>query len=407
MSENRRLLSKKCKFSLSIEYICAFLVVVFCNCWYKALKPAPLYYFLIISLLGIPYVLYKYKKINVSYTQILSLICFIYFLVTSVLIHYKTDIGMSSHSTVCFIFYFMSIFFMKYLTKDKVLNITKCLCIVSFLYISLETFIRLFFPQNAAGDSIELSMDSPYWMFKINSFMFVDSNFVALVLLVMVFLSFYMYKHVTKDSFYKLMTIAFLILSILTVSRAAYIAIIISFAIFCGIDFCKKHLIISKRKKRITLKMLLFIFSSVISFFLFFYGMYLFLSDDSFMTKIQIIIDLWEYIQKVSLWNLLIGSGSNLGISIQYFGRFTHALIPSYIVWYGFVGTSLVMFLWFSIIRDTRFKSLIIMVPTLLIGIALTMSIIHVFYVALAIMTYFEKILPERESKERLIVKNN
>ena len=407
MNENKYLLNKKCKFSISVEYICAFLVIVFCNCWYKALKPAPLYYFLIMSLIGIPYVLYKYRKIKISCTQILSLICFIYFLITSVLIHYKTDIGMASHSTVCFVFYFLSIFFMKYLTKDKVLNITKYLCIVSFLYISLETFIRIIFPKNAVGDCIELSMDSPYWAFKFNSFMFVDSNFVALVLLVMVFLSFYMYKYVTKDGFYKLMTIAFLILSILTVSRAAYIAIIISFAIFCGIDFCKKHLIISKRKKRITLKMLLFIFSSVISFFLFFYGMYLFLSDDSFMTKIQIIIDLWEYIQNVSLWNLLIGSGSNLGISIQYFGRFTHALIPSYIVWYGFVGTSLVMFLWFSIIRDTRFKSLIIMVPTLLIGIALTMSIIHVFYVALAIMTYFEKILPERESKERLIVKNN
>lgn len=382
---------------ISIIYICAFLLIVFCNFWLFQAKPiAPLYYFLLMSLVGIPFVLLM-QSLKISYTQIVSLICFFYFIISAIF-HYKTDIPTVIHTSLVFVFYFLTVFYIKFLNKLQVLNITKWLCSLTFLYTAFEAFWRLTHPALSRNGVVSTdSAHDTFYIFKISSIMFQDSNFVALILIVMTFLSFYIYQYVDKKLFYKFMTIAFAILTILTLSRAAIAAMFFVFLAYYSLNFLKKHLNILIIKKLLTLKLFIFIPIAIIAVVMFIYGVYLFLSDESFVTKFQIFFDTWKYIKTVSIWNLLTGIGSNIDLIKSYFGRGTHCLIPTYVVWNGLIGLFLVFYFWYQTIKETKYKTALIIVPIFLTGFALGAVTTHILYVSLAIITYFEKILPEKE----------
>ncbi len=394
---------------ISIPYLCAFLLIVFCNFWlFKVLPIQPLYIFFFLSLLGLPFILMK-KKMSLSKTQIVSLICFFYFLITSLFVHCKSDFGVASHSTLVFLFYFLSIFYLKLLNKDQVLSIVNWLCSFSFIYILFETYWRFSHPiigNRATGSDINVSGEvETFYAFKFNSIMFLDSNFTALVLLSMTFLTFYMYKYVKNNKFYKFMTIGFAILLFLALSRAALAAMIITYVLLFSVYFLKKHLQILFKIKKMSIKLFCFILPAIVSIFIITYCFSWFLSDLSFLTKIKIFQDLWDYMQSVNFIDLLLGKGSNLDMLISYFGRSTHAFIPSYIVWDGLLGIALVFYLWFLIIKDTKYKALMFFIPTFISGIALTNALLQIPYVALAIMTYFEKYLLKMNKRKGFYVK--
>ena len=303
------------------------------------------------------------------------------------------------HTGVTFIFYFLAIYFLKFLNKEQVLNITKWLFSFTFIYTLFESFWRWTHPTMfREGTIVTKEVESSFYALKINSIMFQDSNFVSLITLIMVFLAFYILTNIKKDdNFYKIMFVAFAVLTGLTISRAAIFAMIITVVLYYSFDTLKGGLLYLKKIPILTFKLLIFIPIAITGLFLFFYGLYLFMSDGSFLTKIQIFSNMGEYLYSVPMVNKLFGSGSDIGNMLYYFGRATHALIPTCIVWYGIVECCLIIFFWTQILIDTRYKSLWIFIAVFIVGFSLSIVCIHTLYISLAIITYFENILPQQE----------
>ena len=385
--------------SFSLEYLGAFFLIIFCNFWLYGAKPiAPLYYFFFFSLFIFFVSVIRQKSMQITSTQITSLVCAFYIFIVSIF-HKNTMISVVIHSGITFIFYFLAIYFLKFLKKEQVLNITKCLFLFTFIYTLFESFWRWTHPTMFREGVIPTKeIENSFYMFKTNSFMFQDSNFVSLITLIMTFLAFYILTNIKKDdNFYKFMFLAFAVLTGLTVSRAAIFAMIITILLYYSADTLKGGLHYLKNIPILTFKMFIFIPIAIIGIFIFSYGLYLFMSDGSFLTKIEIFTDLLEYLHSMPLLNKLLGSGSDISNMLYYFGRATHALIPTYIVWYGIVALCLILFSWTQIIIDTRYQSLWVFIAVFIVGFSLSIVCIHTLYVSLAIITYFENILPQQE----------
>ena len=387
---------------ISLEYIAAFSLIVFCNFWLYQAKPVvPLYYFFFASLFIFFISLIRQKSVQITSTQITSLICACYIFIVS-MFHKDTNVNTVLHTGVTFIFYFLAIYFLKFLKKEQVLSIIKWLFYFTFVYTLIEAFWRWTHPTMfREGAIVTKEVESSFYMYKMNSFMFMDSNFVSLITLIMTFLAFYILTNIKKDDkFYKFMFWAFAILTCLTISRAAIFAIIITIILYYSFDTFKGGLRYLKKIPILTFKMFIFIPIAVVGIFLFFYGIFLFMSDASFLTKIEIFSDLVEYLTSVPMVNKLIGCGSDKGNMLYYFGRPTHALIPTYIVWYGIIELFLIILFWTQIAIDTKYKSLLTFIAIFIVGFSLSSANIHILYISLAIITYFEKFLSQQERSQ-------
>ena len=384
---------------ISLEYIGAFLLIVFCNFWLYQAKPVtPLYYFFFVSLFIFIISFIRQKSVQITSTQITSLFCAFYIFIVSIF-HKDTSVNTVLHTGVTFIFYFLTIYFLKFLNKEQVLNITKWLFSFTFIYTLFESFWRWTHPTMFREGVIPTKeIENSFYMFKTNSFMFQDSNFVSLITLIMTFLAFYILTNIKKgDNFYKFMFIAFAVLTGFTISRAAIFAMIVSVIAYYSFDTLKGGLRYIKNITILTFRMVIFIPLAIIGTFIFLYGIYLFMSDGSFLTKIEIFTDLLEYLHSMPLLNKLLGCGSDIGNMLYYFGRATHALIPTYIVWYGIIELCLILFFWIQIAIDTNYKSLLTFIAIFIVGFSLSSSSTHILYVSLAIITYFENIMPQLE----------
>jgi len=379
-----------------LEYIAAFLLIVFCNFWvYKGRPLIPLYYFYLMSLLCIPFLIFIKMKGTLSKGQILSIICSLWIFGTF-LYQNTEDWQYIAHPGTAVSCYVITIFFINYLSKKRVLSVTNIMLVLNTLYISAETFWRISHPASsrAIGAVIDNSADSSsaIYLFKCNSFMYSDSNSVGLALLVLLFLTLYLYLHVQRRKLYLGLIFIYSILIVLTFSRAALIALILSSFIIWSYYFLKKQIVLYKNTKKTTLKFLLYIIFVPVIFSIFgILIIFYLLHDGSFATKIDLFAAMGKYFKIASLKSILFGIGTNLNLSNKYFGRYPHTIILTYLAWYGIVGMCLIYYWWCVIIKETRYKALYIFLPQIFAGISYTMPGLHIFYVALGIVYYFEK----------------
>ena len=407
---NNLIVKTKIKFPIRInlEYLGAFLLIVFCNFWvYKAKPVTPLYYFFFISLFVFFISFIRQKSIQIISPQITSLVCASYIFIVS-FFHKNPVVNTILHCGVTFIFYFLTIYYLNYLKKTQVLNIVKNLYIYTCSYISIETLYRLTHFTTFRTPEEGAHIEGTIYVFKMNSIMFQDSNFVSLITLIMVFLAFYIFRYIDKNSlFFRVMCLTFILLTILTFSRAAIAAIVITFTIYYSFCAIKKGLAALLNNHILTLRFFIFIPTFIILLLSVIVGLFWLLSDGSFLTKVKIFADLITYTQKVSFSNLLIGIGADLQGILQYFHYATHALIPTYLVWYGLISLFLIAYFWLQNIKYTKLKGLLIIIPIFIAGISLGIAIIHIFYISLAIITYFEYILPKQKRRLNAVSINN
>lgn len=386
---------------ISLEYVGAFLLIVFCNFWvYKGRPLIPLYYFYLTTLFCIPFLLVIKKTVTLSAGQILSIICSLWIFGTF-LYQNTEDWQYIVHPGTAVSCYVITILFINYLSKKRVLSITNVMLVLNTLYISAETYWRISHPASsrAIGAVIEnnVSQSSAFYLLKCNSFIFSDSNSIGLALLVLLFLTLYLYLHVQKRKLYLCLLFIYSVLIVLTFSRAALIALLLSSFIIWSYYFLKKQLIFFKNTKKTTLKFLLYaIFVPIIFVFVSVYIIIYLLHDTSFATKIDLFSVIGKYFNKVSLNSILFGIGTNLELADRLFGRYPHTIILTYLAWYGIIGMCMIYFWWLVIIKETKFKAIYLFLPQIFAGISYTMPGLHIFYVALGLVYYFEKHAKEK-----------
>lgn len=387
---------------ISLEYIGAFLLIVFCNFWlYKARPFIPLYYFYLSSLSFIPLLAILKMVGKLSKGQVLSIICSLWVFGTF-LYQNHDDWQYIVHPGSAISCYAIVIFFINYLRKNQVLQITNIMLVLNTIYITAETYWRVSHPvtSRSIGAVVNSNLDpsSAFYLYKINSFIISDSNSIGLMLLVLLSLTVYLYLYINKDNLYKYLIFIFSILIVLSFSRAAIIALIFASFIIWSYYFLKKQYNLFKHTKKLTLKLLLYIIAVPFPFIFIGTAIVIYLlNDPSFATKIDLFSVIGNYFHTAPLNNILFGIGCNLELSNKYFNRYPHTIILTYLAWYGIVGMCLIYYWWWIITKETRYKAIYVFLPQIFAGISYTMPGLHLFYIALGLIYYFEK-----QSKENI-----
>ncbi|QLR72576.1 hypothetical protein HV337_08460 [Citrobacter freundii] len=324
-------------------------------------------------------------------TIILSFFCLLYLIVNKIKINTHNTALISFYGFFSFLFIFMwgvsgqmsppeqlkqiLEFIFPFLIVFNVWTLTKNINthdietgLLFFIYSSLllictDTIIRLCWPSYAfKGDEteylIELSRDT-FYIYKYGSIMYLDSNYVALHILLIIGLLLNI-----SCKYKSVLLLSSIILLILTFSRSAYIGFISIVTLYYFIRVHK------------TTKMALVYIVIVMMIFL---GIWInhstmndFITDESFSSKIIIFSSL-EKIASIDLINLLFGSGFDIGGYIFSYkdGGYAHAFIPLVLGELGVVGLIAMCSVLLLIMIKLRSASLYILAPYMICGFSL------------------------------------
>lgn len=261
---------------------------------------------------------YFFKNYIINYSYLIVSLCFVGFLgLVSLLM--KTDVGMVLNATLSILIFPV---FYYYLKNDRNVEAIPYFLILCFIYFIIEMVYRVSFPVYAIQPGVEEEWFYPY---KLNSFVFQDSNFVALHLFCLLYISI-----ILKLNKYILV---FLILIFLSFSRSAMLG---------GVLACLYYLSVNTRYVTI-IKPIFYL--STISAFIYLILHIDMITDGSFLSKIYIIDEALTYMSNnFSLFQYLFGNG--LAQTYDALGIGAHNIAVVLVFETGIVGT-IIYFLYF------------------------------------------------------------
>lgn len=240
-----------------------------------------------------------------------------------------------------------------------------------YAVIFIFDFIWRFF--NPATDMNIEKLDAigyGFQIYKMNSIMYGDSNFVGVQGIV--FLSFYLWLWFEKVVIPKWPILIILVISILlSLSRAAAIALVLSFI-----------LLIALRNLKIMIYLFPVVFIAVvyavIQLFEFSY------SDPSFHHRFEIFGLLTNFLEEADLISVIFGVG--IGNAKEFIGIGAHSLIPMLMIELGVLGTiTFFVFLFWCFTK--KVSTILMIIPFLTCSLA-TASTAVPFFTTLMSLTY-------------------
>lgn len=291
-------------------------------------------------------------------------------------IHAFRDIQISSFINMVFS---LAVFILLLMTGNKInllklYNLGERIVLFVIPLLIFESYYRISNPVFYADFEAMGKESLVFYFYKMNSIMFPDSNFVAMVILSCITFIFYMQTKTKKKYF--LVKSILTILCILTFSRAA-----IASAIIFWIGFILRKQLFKYRKIFIPLGLI-----SVIII----YPILLEISmhDESFASKFEIIQSSISFLKIATLQEILFGVG--LGNTVKYLGIGAHNIFVFYLIETGVIGLLFKISILFYIAYITKQKASIMIIPFLINGMSLTSPAIAYFYAMLAFIVLIE-----------------
>ncbi|HAT7659164.1 O-antigen ligase family protein [Enterobacter hormaechei subsp. xiangfangensis] len=213
------------------------------------------------------------------------------------------------------------------------------------------------------------SLGIGFQIYKVNSLMYLDSNFVGLEAVFILSVIVYLMKELRLSGYYflkYLTVISCLILGVLlTFSRAAIIAMIIMFVV---------NLLLSNRR----LVLLSFFLVPAFLFIVIEVVLSKFENDISFASKFHIISYTLDYISTASLTNIFFGVG--IGNSIDAIGMGAHNLIVTFFIESGFFGLTLFLILLSVNCYYLKSDAFIVVMPFMIAAMSLGTTALPYFF---------------------------
>lgn len=352
------------------------LLVSFSGFYITKLAISPIYISVLLALFIYSTKIMYLKKLN-FYPDVVfraSVCCLSYFLASQLFL--KPDI-----STLVNCLFSLFIFVVTYqiackISMSHILFASEKLVIFSLPLLIFEAAYRLSNPIKFVDFSVIGRSELEFYYYKINSIMYVDSNFVGLFIISLFTFLVYL-KEITKKK-YPFVFLILTILTILTLSRASIITLIL-FSIIYRIG----NVIYSSKKTFIILAIII-----ALGLLIPLHSGYM-LDDDSLKTKFELIVQAYQFILNSSAKELLFGVG--FGNAINTMGIGAHNFFVIYLVESGLIGLVMILFLWILILIKTKLKAGIVMFPFLLNGLSLSTVAIPYLYVMFAIILALEK----------------
>lgn len=360
------------KNSTKINYLAAYIFIVTSGFFITKLPLSPIYFTMLLSayLLGLRFL--SKNTIHISWMMLIPVVYVIYVLISQVIL--SGDLHTVINVLMSLVYFILSLMLIYCLSKGQLIHISIRMIQLSLPLLIFEAYYRLANPIYILDNGFDYRTeeDQFFYPFKLNSIMYQDSNFVGIFILSLFFFACYLTnKFKKKLGVEKLLLVSLLLL---TISRAA----IISFIIFLCINYIWS-------KKSVFLKITFLIVSIIISAA----GLIKISTDESFQTKFQLLNLFLDFFKESNIATLLFGVG--FGNTKYLFGMGAHNFIITHVVESGLIGFSILLSLWLSIIIKSKKKSLIIMLPFLLVGMSLAGHAIPYLYAIFAIIITLER----------------
>jgi len=352
--------------------IASFLLIPFSGLFITKLPLSPVYITFILSFYISILFLFISKKLNINSLAIFVIFYLFYVTLTQFLLggDLNTVILIIFSLVTCLLaLYIIPKLHSKYILKNSDIFIN-----FSIFYLALESIWRLTHPVFYFNIDDPTQEKNLFYVYKISSFMYQDSNFVGIFIVSLYFFALYMSKFTSKNYIWQ--RIGLLILAVATISRASIISII-----FFQILFYSYYKI--KNKLLYSITIIFFLVISVVVF-------EIFLSkDDSYESKFMIINLAIDYLEHHGYIHLLFGVG--FGNAKYTIGIGSHNILVTYILESGLIGFLFVSYLWFMFAKKSNYMTIIIVLPFLMNGMSLAGHAIPYLYVIFTIILILER----------------
>lgn len=258
---------------------------------------------------------------------------------------------------------FASVFF-----KGKTIKIKHIFFIflVYALLFNIDGFWRLINPDLTNSEKLE-ALKIGFQIYKTNSIMYSDSNYVGLQSLF--FISVYIYLlrglniKITKRILYYIILLLLVSSIILSFSRSAIFGMIVLF-----------FLLLTSRLNKFNFT-LIFISISLILFTLFSEH---FSNDISYQSKFHILSITDNYLKKVNIIDFLFGVG--LGNAVNVIGIGSHNLLITFLIESGVIGLSAFLIILFYFLIKLKYDFFIVVFPFILASMSLGTTALPYFF---------------------------
>ncbi|MDD9027561.1 O37 family O-antigen polymerase, partial [Escherichia coli] len=268
-------------------------------------------------------------------------------------------------------------------------NILLVSYIILIIYYSFETFIRITNPDYShlpkTGDD---GITSTFYIYKINSIAFEDSNFISVILVVyyISLRSTALYSDI-KVKYSLGLNIGLLTLILLTFSRSAYIGVLI---FECMVLFFFKPDV--NMKLRGLLVSIILVGGGICAHFI----IEKIASDPSFISKFYIVDLTVKYLSHASTLDILFGIG--FGNAINVLGMGAHNIFIAIFIENGLIGT--LLYLYILIMLSIRYKlTMLLIIPISIMGLSFSQIAMPYFYVVIAWLIFVNEDRCEKISK--------
>ncbi|EFK3961998.1 O37 family O-antigen polymerase [Escherichia coli] len=268
-------------------------------------------------------------------------------------------------------------------------NILLVSYIILIIYYSFETFIRITNPDYShlpkTGDD---GITSTFYIYKINSIAFEDSNFVSVILVVyyISLRSTALYSDI-KVKYSLGLNIGLLTLILLTFSRSAYIGVLI---FECMVLFFFKPDV--NMKLRGLLVSIILVGGGICAHLI----IEKIASDPSFISKFYIVDLTVKYLSHASTLDILFGIG--FGNAINVLGMGAHNIFIAIFIENGLIGT--LLYLYILIMLSIRYKlTMLLIIPISIMGLSFSQIAMPYFYVVIAWLIFVNEDRCEKISK--------
>ncbi|WP_338804089.1 hypothetical protein WDV76_20635 [Xenorhabdus griffiniae] len=344
-------------------------------------KVTPLGY---IWLIFCGFYLTKVTSLSPVYLSFLLAIAFIYlhFVAKNTI---KVDRSLFNLSCVCLLFFFiifnskfsllvnlfislLSPFLVAFFYKNKTAK-SNNLLFIFFSYALLfntDGLWRIINPDLTNLEKLE-SLNIGFQIYKVNSIMYPDSNYVGLQAVFFISIYVYLFKGVKFNKSRKIIYfIVFLLLLssiILSFSRSAIIGVLVFFFFY----------LLKNTNK------FLFLFTSIIIFIItiaFFSNHYS--NDISFSSKFHIFFITYDYLYHADIYHILFGIG--LGNAVNVIGIGTHNLFITFLIESGLTGLLIFLFILIYFIKKLKYDFFITAFPFILSSMSLGTTALPYFF---------------------------
>lgn len=328
---------------------------------------------LILFLIGTIVLFIFSKTISPSIITLIPIICVSYFALSQPLIGAPFERFMGVLLGICY--FVITGFFANQLSSQDLLKLSDRFIIYSAIILTAECVWRITHPDLAQLSQAAGALNWLY-QYKFTSFMYSESNATGIHIITILF--YVLYQEVERGRKWTKTKWLFVLLLVLTFSRAALVGLVIGWVYM-------KYL----RKRNILFNLSNLLIAAALLFLTYqFYLKPKIEGDLSLKSKLEIIDIVRNYFANASLQEWLFGIGfSN---SVDRLGIYAHNFAMVLLIESGVIGLTLMLLLFVEFILITKKKALLILVPFIITTLSASIMFIPFFYITIALIYFTE-----------------